>query len=186
MFNQIKTGKEETKTEITDDIIKHITRIRLFEDFRDDMLYELHQELLYHARKNRNNEVCILWDYVSKEKVILYGTNKKVDMKTSPKALEMLETSNSLIAMHNHPRNGLFSRRDLMTFGLRMSIRAMTVVCNDGTIYMLRKEKDFDFGKLMSIYNENVSEKKYSGIKAVARQAKKIGATYRCSVRRRD
>lgn len=78
MFNQIKTGKEETKTEITDDIIKHITRIRLFEDFRDDMLYELHQDLLYHARKNRNNEVCILWDYVSKEKVILYGTNKKL------------------------------------------------------------------------------------------------------------
>ena len=123
----------------------------------------------------------------------------------------------TVVVMHNHPRNGLFSGADIRSFIDFNSIYLMTAVCNDGTIYMLRKEKNFNPLLMQKYYNDGValSEKAaqeerlrkakklkldindsdkiakiqtkpyYFGIKNVARHAKEIGVTYRCSVRRK-
>lgn len=47
----------------------------------------------------------------------------------------------SVVVIHNHPRNGLFSAADLMSFSDFNSIYAMTAICNDGTIYMMKKHQ---------------------------------------------
>ena len=184
-FSQIKTGKEDTVTIIQDDVINSLAPMKIFDDERDDRLDELHKELLVRARKNNNNEVCILWDYIKGTIVVTRGTINRVKLDSNEEAIKLLESSKSLLAMHNHPRNGLFSRKDLMTFGLREGIRIMTVVCNDGTIYAMKKEPGFDFGAMISLYNKNISEVPYSGTKAIAKHAKKLGLYYKCCMKRR-
>lgn len=77
------------------------------------------------------------------------------------------------------------------------SIYLMTAICNDGTIYMMRKEKKFNPILLSEYYNVGVMEgikarksgkssAKYYGTKNVAKHAKEIGITYRCSVKRKE
>lgn len=93
---------------------------------------------------------------------------------------------NSVVVMHNHPRNGLFSGADLKSFSTYNSIYAMTAVCNDGTIYMMKKTEKFDPFVLMMYYSIGIRHgKEFSGIKNVAKNASKIGIVYRCSVKRR-
>lgn len=100
-------------------------------------------------------------------------------IKTAPK--------NSIVVMHNHPGNGMFSGADLKSFADYASIYAMTAVCNDGTSYSIYKTHTFDPIALMVYYNIGIQEAgEYSGIKHVARNASKIGVKYKCSVKRRD
>ena len=87
--------------------------------------------------------------------------------------------------MHNHPKNGLFSEVDLRTFITSSSLYGMTAVCNDGTIYMMYKTENFNKEKVQDMYNRNVNLGQYSGIKAVAKNARKLGLVYRCSIKRR-
>jgi hypothetical protein len=93
--------------------------------------------------------------------------------------------TNSLVFMHNHPRNGMFSTSDLSTFISRPSLYGMTAVCNDGTIHTMFKTDEFNLIKFREIYNANIGIGSYSGIKSVTRVAKKVGLVYRCSVKRR-
>lgn len=184
MFNQIKTGNNNISI-ITDDTINKIAKTKIFNDDRDDKLYELHKSLLKHAKKHKSAEVCILWDYLTDKDVVIPGNIKGVNLRTNPDAIELFKNSYSILAMHNHPRNGLFSSVDIRTFAVRTSIRIMTVVCNDGTIYVLKKENNFNAAALMQIYNDNVGKYPYSGTKAIGKYAKKIGVKYNCSVKRR-
>ena len=93
----------------------------------------------------------------------------------------------SIVIMHNHPRNGMFSGADLKSFADYASIYAMTAVCNDGTIYMIHKTSAFNPIALMLYYSEGIEKgDEYSGIKNVAKNARKIGIIYRCSVKRRE
>ena len=100
-------------------------------------------------------------------------------IKTAPKY--------SIVVMHNHPRNGMFSGADLKSFVDYASIYAMTAVCNDGTIYSIHKTETFDPIALMVYYNDGIKNTgEYSGIKNVAKNASKIGIKYKCSIKRRD
>jgi len=87
--------------------------------------------------------------------------------------------------MHNYPRNGLFSTADLASFADFNSIYAMAAICNDGTIYMMKKTLDFNPVLLFRYYNDGLGKGIYSGMKNVARNAGRIGVEYKCSVKRR-
>lgn len=157
-LQQIKTGTGITV--ITENIINRICRVQAFDNKEmNDLLYVWHQNLLRLAmNKNKSyNPPC------------------------------------SVAVLHNHPRNSLFSAKDISTFCDYDTIYLLTAVCNDGTIYLMRKEPSFDPVLLKYYYNEGVKlnmdkgERKYrfGGIKNVAKHAKRIGITYRCSIVRK-
>lgn len=111
-------------------------------------------------KKNNSNEVGFFWNLNNLEEVfVIKGSQKSITMsdtivrnwiKTAPKY--------SIVVMHNHPRNGLFSGADLKSFVDYVSIYAMTAVCNDGTIYTIYKTSEFDPIALMVYYNIGIQK----------------------------
>ena len=189
-LQQIKRGRDDTITVLAPDIIEQIPKVKLFYNNEMDLrLYELHKELLnISMKKNNSNEVGFFWNLNNLDEIyVIRGTQKSISLsdgllrnwiKTAPKY--------SIVVMHNHPRNGMFSGADLKSFVDYVSIYAMTAVCNDGTIYTINKTAEFDPIALMMYYNIGIQKGgEYSGIKNVAKNASKIGVRYKCSIRRR-
>ena len=82
------------------------------------------------------------------------------DIADNPEAKEALQTSskNSLLLLHNHPSAGTFSGTDFVTFCFNVSLYMMTIVGNDGTVYVLIKDTGFDSGSAMAEYFKLVRE----------------------------
>jgi len=190
-LQQIKKGKEDTITVLTPDVIEKIPKVKLFHNREMDMaLYNHHKNLLnVSMKKNNSHEVGFFWNLNHLDEIfVVKGSQKRISLsdeklrgwiKTAPK--------NSIVVMHNHPRNGMFSGSDLKSFADYASIYAMTAVCNDGTIYSIHKTQEFDPIALMVYYNVGIQKGgEYSGIKHVAKNASKIGIRYKCSIKRRD
>lgn len=223
---QQKTGKCNY-TIINEDIIDKIACINAFGNTEmNNKLHEYHKYLLRYAKnKNGNKEVGLFWDLnnIDKEPLKIAGQINGFNINDKPDINSLVKNPYNIltvVVMHNHPRNGLFSGADIKSFTDFNSIYLMTAVCNDGTIYMLRKEINFNPFLMEKFYSDGValSEKAakaeklrkakklkldinnpndkikidkiqtkpyYFGIKNVAKHAKEIGITYRCSVRRK-
>ena len=190
-LQQIKKGKEDTISILKPEIIEKIPKVKLFNNNEMDIkLYNHHKELLnVSMKKNNSNEVGFFWNLNNLDEIfVVKGNQKSISLsddilrnwiKTAPKY--------SIVVMHNHPRNGMFSGADLKSFVDYASIYAMTAVCNDGTIYSIHKTEAFDPIALMVYYNDGIKNTgEYSGIKNVAKNASKIGIKYKCSIKRRD
>lgn len=190
-LQQIKKGKEDTITVLTLDVIEKIPRVKLFHDNEmDTKLYNHHKDLLNIAmKKNNSNEVGFFWNLNDLDEVfVVKGTQKSISLSDAMlRNWIKIAPKNSIVVMHNHPRNGMFSGTDLKSFADYVSIYAMTAICNDGTIYSIHKTETFDPIALMVYYNIGIQKGgEYSGIKHVAKNASKIGIKYKCSIKRRD
>ena len=75
-------------------------------------------------------------------------------MRKKPKANQVMQTGrkNSLLLMHNHPSTGTFSGEDFKTFCETDSLYIITVVGNDGSIYVLTKNVNFNKDEALSVY----------------------------------
>ena len=168
--------------------IEKISKTKLFNDNKlNDKLFKLHKELLRIAKnKNDSNEVGILWNIMTDEYVIERGNDTGINMRNNTKMMRMLDESycNSLVFIHNHPRNSCFSFVDLKSFCDYDALIAMTAVCNDGRIHIMRKEADFNPNTISVEYNEYV-KRNMSGISNIIKNASKLGLLYRCSVTRK-
>ena len=199
-LQQIKTGNNNISI-ITDDIIESIAKVKAFNSSQiNNELYLLHKKLLNISKnKNKSHEVGIFWNLANpNEHHTILGSINGINMNDKNEVKQMVTYGSicSIAVLHNHPKNGLFSSRDIHSFADYDSIYLMTAVCNDGTIYMMRKERNFNPLLLVEYYNygitnyirkNNATNTKpyYSGIKYVAKHAKKIGITYRCSVKKK-
>jgi hypothetical protein len=187
-FQQQKTGLYNY-TAITDEIISKISCIKAFETKEmaeqntelNNMLYNYHKELLLHAKnKNKNMEVGYFWDLNNLEKkpLVINGTMQGFSIQEDTEIRELVMDEKNIlnvVLMHNHPRNGLFSGKDLRSFSDFKSIYFMTAICNDGTIHMLRKELGFDKILLEFYYNEGVKQSKIAVKNEQIAKAKKLG-----------
>lgn len=198
-LQQIKTGNDNISI-ITDKVIESIAKIKAFHLTQmNEELYKLHKKLLSTAKnKNKSYEVGMFWNLSDTDECfVIYGTMNGIDMNKNEEVKKLVTYGPicSIAVLHNHPRNGLFSSRDISSFIEYNSIYLLTAVCNDGTIYMLRKEANFNPFLLREYYNQGIKKNRrkslgnkpcYYGIKNVAKHAKEIGVTYRCSVRRKE
>jgi len=180
-FNQMKTGKDNI-TPINEDTINRITKIKAFEnDVMNELLYQNHKKLLMRAmNKNKSHEVGLFWDLSNYEEECLeiLGKVNGFSMKDNPKVYDLVANSRNLLSvvvMHNHPRNGLFSSQDIDTFATFDTIFLLTAVCNDGNIYMIRKEQNFNPLLLMQYYNDGAELSKKLSMDEKIRKAKKKG-----------
>ena len=160
-FEQIKTGKGIAF--IDNSIIDNIACVKAFPDDKvNKMLYEHHKNLLRYAKnKNQHKEIGLFWDLnnIEKQPLMIIGDVNGFSMHQNPAVLSLVSRRNyynnlSVVVMHNHPRNGMFSDADIQSFTDYDTIVLMTAVCNDGTIYMMKKEENFNPLLMEKYYNE--------------------------------
>ena len=192
MFNQ----REEPKTVklIDSDVIDNLVRTLLFDSTDGDdkilnnRLLELHKYLLGVSKsKNKSQEVGILWDIISNNYVLLIGSENSIDMYSDDKARYLLNNTIccSLVFLHNHPKCSSFSYKDFDTFCSTSNILAMTAVCNDGRIHIMKKLIPYQFngGSILFEYNKKHDETD-KGMPYIFKNHSKLGLLYRCSVTR--
>lgn len=129
----------------------------------NNILYKHHKELLSYAkRKNNHKEVGFFGNLnnIEDEPLKIKGSINGFNIKDDPDIDALVSNPYNIVSvavLHNHPRNRLFSGADIKSFTDYNSIYLMTAVCNDGTIYMLRKEKNFNPFLMEKYYNEGVA-----------------------------
>jgi hypothetical protein len=60
----------------------------------------------------------------------------------------------SLIYMHNHPSTNLFSVADIDTFICERAIKIMSVVTNQGEVYVLNKTSEYAYNNARAVLAE--------------------------------
>ena len=175
---------------ITDIAINKVpaTHLAGFSNSQNKYIQEKHKQLLKiaqqlcHTYETNLMEVVILIDTHTWEEWIVCGkTGCTVDIEAdgrqsdgSNPAYQALLTrpKNSLLLMHNHPGTGTFSGTDFKTFCNNESLYIMTVVGNNGSIYVMKKEFGFRSDVALTAYgNLSAQYKKYrnNGTKAIHR-----------------
>lgn len=171
------------------------TRLQGFSETQNKIIQQRHRELLKEAQKlceeNQSNqmEVAFLIDLHDWDNYwIIKGTEERiVKMGNNPQALQAMDIypKNSLLLMHNHPSTGTFSGEDFKTFCNTDSLYIVTVVGNDGSVYLLIKDKEFDIANALEFYGDLTQ--KYIGkrnnatlaMRELLRNADKVGLIYK-------
>lgn len=138
----IKEKSKKPITPITDKAISCIPKVDI-EGYTEEQCLEIqkqHKELLkFSKEQNDNKEVAfVLKNDVSKMITEpIKGTDEKIDFGSALQGKD-------LFVMHNHPRNSSYSLNDIIEFIKNDSIKAFTIVKNDGNIEVLTKLKGYD------------------------------------------
>jgi SPP1 gp7 family putative phage head morphogenesis protein len=150
--------KNDKKIDITDVAINKVPYVELpgFTSEQNTLLQNKHKELLEIARdKNDSNEVLnILTTEFDKEALTL-GNETEVKPGENPEAVSLMRRAqeNSVVWIHNHPKNSTFSYGDLFSF-LQPQIKALTAVTNQGKVFSISKNNNFNYFGLYGMIKE--------------------------------
>jgi hypothetical protein len=155
--NLFSQQSRSTKQYISKNIISnlHVVKIDGFDEKEILKINDIQKELLSKSKNNNNSdEVGILLNLIDWTYVTIYGNSKGISLGTNSEAKFLLYTAprNSLLFFHNHPKNSIFSERDIETFLTADGIMMVSVVCNNGRQFFLIKEKDFDKNFALQYY----------------------------------
>lgn len=148
--------KRDHKINITDIAINNVGKVKL-SDFTDNQINDMqikHKELLKIAKdKNDSNEVLFIDDLNFKSEVQILGDEFSVSPASNPFAVSVITNAErqSLIYLHNHPSTNSFSVGDIDTFICEGTIKAMSVVTNQGEVYVLNKTRNYDYNKARNL-----------------------------------
>lgn len=195
--SDFKQKRRNRPLAITDIAISKVRRTRLygFDTEQEAKIQQYHKEVLSRAQylNNRNNskemEVGMLVDLHTWNHWLIDGGTRVVEMKSNPVAYQYFlhASRNQLLFMHNHPSTGTFSGEDFKFFCLHDVFYIMTVVGNNGDIYVLRKKEEFDisvlaeYTKLANSYYEKGYTKNNGtlALRDILRNASKYGLEYK-------
>ncbi len=162
--------EESTKKPITQIDDKAIERVpvRSISGYTEEQCTEIqkqHRELLKYSKdKNDHKEVAFVFDRELGDRKEYVGTDDSVDFGNALYGKD-------LVVLHNHPRNGSFSFRDVVEFIANGSIKTLTIVKNNGGLETLTKRHNYDtlamLRELNRLEKNNVkthSEKEYRKI----------------------
>ena len=148
--------KRDHKIIITDVAIDKVSDVKL-SDFSDGQQAEMtkrHKELLRVSHeRNNDNEVLFIDDVNFAGEVCVLGGEFKVSPASNPFAVSVISNAQrqSLIYMHNHPSTNNFSVGDVDTFICEGAIKTMSVVTNQGNVYVFNKTKDYTYEKARNL-----------------------------------
>ena len=114
-------------------------------------------ELLKIAKdENDSNEVLLINDLEFKSEVSVLGGEFKVSPGENPFAVSVISNAKrqSLIYLHNHPSTNNFSVGDIDTFVCESAIKTMSVVTNQGEVYVLNKTAAYNYNNIRTMLNE--------------------------------
>lgn len=134
----------------------------LGEQEKDALIQQYNIEALREAKeKNNNDEVAILIDIVSEGKIgLVHGSQFNVGLEVQPDCYHALHTAEyqSLAILHNHPGLSYFSYDDLGYFVQFPSIKATTVVTNQGKVWSISKKENYDDEIVFNLYEEFIEK----------------------------
>ena len=111
-------------------------------------IQEEHKDILRVARQeNDSNEVLTIWDDAKNRKVRVFGSEHYVDPTLNPQAYGIFTFADaySLLYMHNHPSTNKFSFADIAEFIRTPQIGLLSVVTNQGEVYVLYKDNEYSY-----------------------------------------
>ncbi len=174
---------KKIKQIISDEVINRVRCASIYEFDEEELLYiqQLHKKLLKHSKeKNNNNEVGILVDISDWSDILIKGNENSISMRHNPDAKLKMEYApkNSLLFLHNHPRNTCFSEIDLSSFLTADPIYMMSVIGNNGRQFFLIKMEYFDKVCALEYYDELFEKSEGSSVKEFLRTCRKVGLRF--------
>jgi hypothetical protein len=183
-FDEIFSQQSRKKKQnITDETIQkmRVVEIKGFDREELEKINRLQKEVLCESEKNnKSNEVGILLNLLDWTYVVVYGNETGISLRQNDKAkrLLLMAPGHSLIFLHNHPKNSGFSERDIETFLTADTILMMSVACNNGRQYFLKKEADFDKNYALQFYEEIFENTESGSVKEFLRVCGKVNLKY--------
>ena len=150
--------KRDHKIKVNEIAIKNVDYVKP-SDFTEEQALAMqlkHKELLKVAMdSNDSNEVLMISDLNFNSYVTILGEEFKVSPGRNPFAVSFIARSDnySLVYLHNHPSTNLFSIGDIDTFVCEKAIKTMSVVTNQGEVYIMNKTVDYSFSKAKALLN---------------------------------
>lgn len=149
--------KRDHKIFITDTAIEKVGYVPIpgLTDKVSLSIQEEHKAILSIAKNiNNSNEVLSIVTTDMTRKVRVLGTEYTVDPSTSPEAYGILSSSkpHEVAYLHNHPSTNTFSLPDILTFIRYSQIGIISVVTNQGEVYILRKTKKYEYNKVKDVF----------------------------------
>lgn len=151
--------KRDHKIAVTDVAIDKVPLVQVkgFSAEQNLRLQEAHKEILRIAKtQNDSNEVLGVYTTNFLRKHHVLGTESKVDPGMNPQVfgLYLSSAENGLMYLHNHPSTNQFSLADIDAFIVREKIGLMSVVTNQGEVYILHKTNRYSYDKAIEILKE--------------------------------
>lgn len=151
--------KRDHKIYVTDVAIDKVDKVSL-SDFSEEQISAMqrkHKELLRIAKnENDSNEVLLINDLEFKSEVSVLGGEFKVSPGENPFAVSVISNAKrqSLVYLHNHPSTNNFSVGDIDTFVCESAIKTISVVTNQGEVYVLNKTAAYNYNNIRTLLNE--------------------------------
>ncbi|MGM9571723.1 MAG: hypothetical protein ACI3ZR_05820 [bacterium] len=169
--------KRDHKILITDIAIEKVPYIAIdgFTDEQNKMLQQEHKNVLKIAKEqNDSNEVLSICNSNFSKCIYTMGTEFGVDPNKNMEAVLFIKLAKplSLKYIHNHPSTNSFSTVDISTFILEDTISTMSVVTNQGEVYVLHKSQKYDYNKVKTLFIgiiQSYNKKNFNGDEVVKR-----------------
>lgn len=178
--------KRDRKIPITDIAIKKVQYVEVpgLPEIINEALKDANKELLQKAKdENKSDEMLgILSFSKGTRKEFVPGTIGSVGINISDFDAYHLFVSaqvNEIYYLHNHPSGSSFSLTDIMTFIGHPQIGLLSVVTNQGKVFMLHKTSKYDYNKTQEIFDEvlaKANSRKYTQQQAVREFLKRCSA----------
>lgn len=151
--------KRDHKIYITDVAISKVDKVMLsdFSEKQISSMQEKQKELLHMAMaKNDSNEVLYIENLDFTSEVTVLGGEFVVSPGNNPFAVSVISHAEpySLVYLHNHPSTNNFSVGDIDTFVCEKAIKTISVVTNQGEVYVLNKLSTFSYDKTRNVLSD--------------------------------
>lgn len=148
--------KRDHKVLVTREAIHRVDYVKL-SDFSEEQALAMqskHRQVLEIAmNENNSNEVLLIEDLDFKSEVKILGSEFVVSPGKNPFAVSVIAHAErqSLVYLHNHPSTNTFSVGDIDTFVCERAIKVMSVVTNQGEVYVLNKLANYNFSRVREL-----------------------------------
>lgn len=184
-----QSKKRDHKIFITEMAISKVAYLDIPEISIDlsKIIQQEHKKILEIAKnENNSNEVLSIISLKTLQKVRINGDEFSVNPSNSIEARTMFLKADrkEIMYLHNHPSTNKFSLPDIMTFILEGKIGLLSVVTNQGEVYILYKSLKYDYNKTKKLFSKvylNYIDKKLTHNEAVdkfLKECKKGGIFY--------
>lgn len=153
-LEQAKTRNR--KIRITQVAIAKVPRVAVpgFSEEQNTFFQSAHQAVLRAAQtENDSDEVALAYNLYTCEEVMVLGDAAHVDLEgnISFRVLQSNAYARELVILHNHPTTATFSLADIDYFIANDYIGTMSVVTNQGEIYVLHKTDRYAYDRIKAI-----------------------------------
>lgn len=185
-INVMQAKKRDRKIMITDVAIDKVPCVKMpnISMQECERIQAVHKRLLRIAQtQNESNEVLAILSFANMDEIHVLGNEDEVNPETDMKARAAFLSSRygELMYLHNHPSTNIFSMADIDTFITQGGIGLISVVTNQGEVYILHKNHRYTYEKaraLLFLIREAVSEDIEKMVAMFLRDCKEAGIDY--------